>query len=84
MSTAGLVKRPTFEEVLNAAIKDDQAQHNLLSVPMQRAATNAINNPLFQRVKQTMTEELDTQQRAVLEQRGFEGNLTRLSVEAKP
>ena len=46
-------------------------------------ATNAINNPLFQRIQQTMTEELDTQQKAVLEQRGFENNLTRLSVEAR-
>ena len=83
MSTVGLVRRPTYEEVLNAAIKDDQTQHGLLSVPMQGAASRAVNNPLFQRVKQTMTEELDFQQKAVLEQRGFENNLTRLSVEAR-
>ena len=55
MSTAGLVRKPHYEEVLNAAIKDEKSQHGIISVPMQRFATNAINNPLFQRVQATLT-----------------------------
>ena len=83
MSTQGLVRKPHFEEVLNAAIKDQSSQHGILSVPMQRAATNAINSPLFQRVQATLTEDLADQQRNVLEQRNFENNVQRLSVEAR-
>ena len=83
MSTQGLVRRPHYEEVLAAAIKDQNNQHGLLSVPMQRFATEAINNPLFQRVQSTIESKLSTEQKQVLEQRGFEQNLTRLSVDAR-
>ncbi len=83
MSVQGLVRKPHYEEVLNAAIKDESSQHGLLSVPMQRFATKAINNPLFQRVQATLSEKLETEQKQVLEQRGFEQNIQRLSVEAK-
>jgi hypothetical protein len=78
-----LVRRPHYEEVLNAAIKDENSQHGIISVPMQRFATQAINNPLFQRVQATLENKLETEQRQVLEQRGFQDNLTRISVEAK-
>ena len=78
-----LVRRPHYEEVLNAAIKDENSKHGILSVPMQRFATQAINNPLFQRVQATLENKLETEQRQVLEQRGFQDNLTRISVEAK-
>ena len=47
VSTQGLVRRPTFEEVLAAAIKDENSKEGLLSVPMQRFASQMINNPLF-------------------------------------
>ena len=83
MSVQGLVRKPHYEEVLNAAIKDESSQHGILSVPMQRFATKAINNPLFQRVQATLSEKLETEQKQVLEQRGFEHNIQRLSVEAK-
>jgi len=63
MSIAGLTRKPHYEEVLNAAIKDEKSQHGILSVPMQKFATNAINNPLFQRVQATLTENLDNQQK---------------------
>ena len=83
MSTAGLVRKPHFEEVLNAAIKDETSTYGLLSVPMQKAATNIINNPLFQRVQERMAEDLADQQRTVIEQRNFENSMQRLSVEAR-
>ena len=83
MSTAGLVRKPHFEEVLNAAIKDETSTHGILSVPMQRAAGNAINNPLFQRVQERLGEELADQQRTVIEQKNFENSMQRLSVEAR-
>ena len=79
----GLRRKPHYEEVLNAAIKDVNSQHGILSVPMQRAAQTAINSPLFQRVQATLTEDLADQQRHVLEQRGFENSVQRLSVDAR-
>ena len=79
----GLKRKPAYEEVLNLAVKDANSQHNLLSVGMQRFATEAINNPLFQRVKATMEQDMETEQKAILDQKTFETNLTRLSVEAR-
>ena len=78
MSTVGLRQRPHFEEILNAAVKDQSSQHGILSVPMQRAAPNAINNPLFQRVQATATEKMELEQRQVLEQRQFENNVQKI------
>ena len=83
MSVTGLRRKPHFEEVLNAAVKDEASQHGILSVPMQRAASAAINPPLFQRVQATLTEKLELEQRQVLEQRGFENSVQRLSVDAR-
>ena len=40
--TSGLLRRPHYEEVLAAAIKDKEST---------RFATEAINNPLFQRIQ---------------------------------
>ena len=77
------MRKPTYEEVLSAAVKDQSSQHGLLSVGMQRFATNAINNPLFQRVQATVTTQLETQQRQVLEQREFQNNLQKISVDAR-
>ena len=79
----GLIRKPHYQEVLNAAVKDQTSQHGILSVPMQRFATKAINNPMFQRVQETMTSDLEIQQKQVLEQHSFENNLHRLSVDAK-
>ena len=71
MSTQGLRRKPHYEEVLSAAIKDETSQHGILSVPMQRAASNAINNPLFQRIQMTLAEQMEVQQKTVMEQQGF-------------
>ena len=79
----GLIRKPHYEEVLNAAIRNENSQHGLLAVGMQRFATEAINNPLFQRVRATMEEELEAEQKQVLEQKSFENNLTRIAVEAR-
>ncbi len=68
--TSGLVRRPHYEEILNAAVKDRTSQHGILSVPMQNAATKAINSPLFQRINPGI--ELVEQQKLVLEQQQFQ------------
>ena len=60
----GLVRRPHFEEVLNAAIKDQNSTHGIISVGMQRFATEAINNPLYQRVRATLEAELEGQEKS--------------------
>ena len=83
MSVAGLRRKPHFEEVLNAAVKDESSQHGILSVPMQRAASAVINNPLFQRVQATLTSALELEQKQVLEQRDFENNVQRIAVDAR-
>ena len=79
----GLKRKPHYEEVLNAAIKDQNSQHGVLSVPIQRFATQAINNPLFQRVQATLENSMATEQKQVLEHRSFQDNLTRISVDAR-
>ena len=83
MSTASLVRRPHFEEVLNAAIKEQSSQHGILSVGMQRFASEMINNPLFQRIQATLGETLETEQRRHLEQKQFENNVQQISVDAR-
>ena len=47
MSTRGLVRKPQYEEVLNLAIKDATSQHGILSVPLQRYATDLVNSHFF-------------------------------------
>ena len=81
--TSGLVRRPHYEEVLAAAIKDKESKHGILSVPMQRFATEAINNPLFQRVQATLEGSLEAQEKKVIEAKVFEQNLTRAAMDAK-
>jgi len=60
----GLVRRPHFEEVLNAAIKDQNSTHGIISVGMQRFATEAISNPLYQRVRATLEADLEGQEKS--------------------
>ena len=80
---SGLVRRPHFEEVLDAAIKDRNSTHGILSVGMQRFATEAINNPLYQRVRATLEGELEGQERNLMEAKIYDQNLQRASMEAK-
>jgi len=80
---SGLVRRPHFEEVLNAAIKDQTSTHGILSVGMQRYATEAINNPLYQRVKATLEGSLEAQERKLVETKIYDQNLHRASAEAQ-
>ena len=80
---SGLVRRPHFEEVLDAAIKDLNSTHGILSVGMQRFATNAINNPLYQRVKATLEANLEGQEKNLLEAKVYDQNLRRASMDAK-
>ena len=47
----GLTRKPHYQEVLNAAVKDQTSQHGILSVPMQRFATKAINILCFNESK---------------------------------
>ena len=80
---SGLVRRPHFEEVLDAAIKDRNSTHGILSVGMQRFATEAINNPLYQRVRATLEGALEGQERNLMEAKIYDQNLQRASMEAK-
>ena len=80
---SGLVRRPHFEEVLNAAIKDQESTHGILSVGMQRFATEAIANPLYQRVKATLEGSLEAQERKLVDTKIYDQNLHRASAEAQ-
>jgi hypothetical protein len=60
MSVSGLKRKPYYEEVLNAAIKSEHSQHGILSVGLQNFATRSINNPLFQRIHEGITEIWET------------------------
>ncbi len=80
---SGLRRKLHFEEVLAAAVKDQVSQHGLLSVGLQRFATKAINNPLFQRIQETVQNSLELEQKHVMEQRSFEAHVQKKSVEAK-
>ena len=80
VSTQGLVRRPNFEEVLNAAIKDEHSKDGLLSVPMQRFATKMINSPLFQRAQSTVETELEKQEQNKMEHDDLQNDLHRFSV----
>ena len=62
----GLQRKPHYEEVLNAAVRDERSQHGLLSVPMQNFATKAINSPLFQRVQETLSNEIETERKQII------------------
>ena len=79
----GLVRKPHYEEVLNLAIKDVNSKHGIMSVPLQRFATETIASPLYQRVKQTLSEQLENEQRRIVEQRNFENHLHSVSVDAR-
>ncbi len=79
----GLKRKQHYEEVLNAAVKNEHSQHGILSVGLQNFATKAINNPLFQRIHEGITGNMGNEQRALLDQHSFEHNMTRLSVDAK-
>ena len=79
--TSGLLRRPHYEEILNAAVKSHTAQHGLLSVPMQHAATKAINTPLYQRINPGI--ELVEQEKLVMEQQQFQHHVQNISVDAR-
>ena len=77
----GLIRRPRFEEVLAAAVQ--QKKPGILSVPMQRYATRLINDPMFQRHQEAMTNELEAQTHRLIEHKTFENHVTQMSMEAR-
>ena len=77
----GLVRRPTYEEILRAAVKKEKP--GILSVPMQRYATRMINDPMFQRHQEAMTNELEAQTHRLIEHKTFENHVTQMSMEAR-
>ena len=83
MSIAGLRKESTFEEVLALATRDEQRQPGDISIGLQNGATRIINSPDFQRVQDTLTEDLETQQRHHLERQTFTNNIQNLALEAR-
>ena len=80
---SGLVRKPHYEEVLAAAIREKTSKHGILSVPMQRFATEAVNSPLFQRVQATLEGSLEAQEKKTIEAKIFEQNLTKAAMDAK-
>ena len=66
----GLVRRPGYEEILAASMKD--LKPGIISVPMQKFATKMINNPLFQRHQEAIENGLESQQRTQIDHQIFE------------
>ena len=66
MSTQGLRKVSNYEDTLAAAIKDEQHVEGIISPYMQNFATQTINNPEFQRVKDRLEEIWVNKQKAIL------------------
>ena len=83
MSTTGLRKTGNFEATLAQALKDETHVEGIISPYMQNFATRAINNPEFQRMQDTLQENLAEQTKAHLEHQSFQNNVTNLAVEAK-
>ena len=81
MSTRGLKRRPHYEEVLNAAHKDQASQQGILGVGLQNFATRAINSPLFQRVQMGIEEKMQGDQRRHVEEQGFQHDIQAMAVD---
>ena len=81
MSTRGLVRRPHYEEVLNAAHKDQASQQGILGVGLQNFATRAINSPLFQRVQLGIEEQMQGDQRRHVAEQGFQHDVQAMAVD---
>ena len=80
--TSGLRRRPQYEEVLAAAIKDKASQHGVLGVGLQNFATRAINNPMFQRVQTGIEEQIKGDQRRLMEEQGFQHDVQAMAVDS--
>lgn len=80
---SGLRRVPTFEEALAAATQDEQRVEGVISPYLQNHATRVINSLDFQRVKDRLTEDLETQERHHVEQKTFTNNIQGLAVEAR-
>ena len=81
MRTAGLKRRPHYEEVLNAAHKDQASQRGILGVGLQNFASRAINSPLFQRVQNGIEEKMQGDQRRHVEEQGFQHDVQAMAVD---
>ena len=77
----GLHKKPTYEEILRAATQAKKP--GILSVPMQRYATKIINDPMFQRHQEAMTNELEAQTHRLIEHKTYEHNVQTMAMEAR-
>ena len=80
--TSGLRRRPQYEEVLAAAVKDKASQHGVLGVGLQNFATRAINNPMFQRVQTGIEEQMKGDQRRLMEEQGFQHDVQAMAVDS--
>ena len=83
MSTVGLRKDGNFESALAAALRDEQHIDGVISPYLQREATKIINNPLFQRVKDRLEDDLIQQEKTHAQQKNFETHVTNLAVDAR-
>ena len=80
MSTTGLRKIGHYEEVLAAALKDEQHIEGVINPFLANAATRIINSPEFQRVKDRLVDDLSEQTRSHIETKTFEHNITNTAV----
>ena len=77
----GLYQRPKYEDILRAAVQ--QPKEGILSVPMQRYATRMINDPMFQRHQEAMSQKLEDQVHRTIEHKTFENHVTTMAMEAR-
>ena len=80
-SLNGLQRRPTYEQILREAVQ--QTKEGILSVPMQRYATRIINDPMFQRHQEAMSNDLEAQVHRTIEHKTYENHVTQMSMEAR-
>ena len=78
-TTLGLVRKQHYDEILAASTK--KSTEGVISVPMQKFATKAINNPLFQRHAEAVETSLMTQQRTQIDHQIFEHRVQNLAAE---
>ena len=81
--TTGLRRHQTFQEVLAAASKDGERPVGVISPQLQNYATRVINSQEFQRVKDRLVDDLETQEKQHIEQKTFTNNIQSLAVEAR-
>ena len=83
MSTLGLRKVGNFENVLARITKDEQYIDGTIAPGIQDYAKQVINSPDFQRVRDTLENDLVEQERRHIDAQQAQHNITNLAVDAR-